>query len=72
MSRISFTSGMLMPHVADAASPMILASIPVVLSWDTPFAAADPESSSLPDAVSVMACAAVSRRHISVHGPASV
>ncbi len=49
---------------------MALASIPVVLSMTTPLAAAEPERSSLPEAVSVIAWAAVSSRHISVQGPA--
>ena len=60
------------PQVANATSPIILASIPVVLFWVTPFADATPDRSSLPDAVSVMAWAAISRRHICVQGPASV
>ena len=54
------------------ASPMILASMGVVLSWTVPLDEATPDSSSLPEAVSTRACAAVSSRHISVHGPARV
>ena len=61
-----------MPHAAMDASPMILASMGVVLSWTVPLDEATPDSSSLPEAVSTRACAAVSSRHISVHGPARV
>ncbi|GEM_PF-3661348 len=69
---VSFTSAISMPHVARDTSPIILASIPDVLSSETPLAEATPERISLPDAVSAMACAAISRRHMSVQGPAIV
>ena len=68
-------SGVLRPQsgaAAVAASPSILASRPVVLSLTTPFADADPDISSLPETVSVIAWAATSSRHISVQGPAIV
>ncbi len=69
---MTLTSRTSMPQVANDTSPISLASMPVVMFGATPFAEATPDRSSLPDAVSVIAWAAVSRRHIPVQGPASV
>ena len=58
------------PEQLKEAGYIILASIPVTLFLMTPLADATPERSSLPDAVSHIAWAAISMRFISVQGPA--